>query len=120
MSGRRFFGNLEGHDDGYQMLRELDTSGTGVLAGRDLDGLALWFDNGNAVVEPGELKSLAEIGITSVDARAEWKTLDDGRVVLRSSAVMNGKSIMTEDIFVEISTPAVPLEQAATTAEPLR
>ena len=117
MNGRRFFGDLDGHEDGYQKLRELDTSGTGVLTGRDLDGLALWFDNGNAVVEPGELKSLAEAGVTSVDTRAEWKNLENGTVALRSSAVMNGQTIMTEDIFVEISTPAVPVEAASQSVE---
>lgn len=109
MSGKRFFGDLSGHMDGYEKLRELDTSGTGVLSGRDLDGLVLWFDNGNAIVEDGELRGLHDIGVTAVDTRAEWQELPDGRVALRATALMNGKTIMTEDIFVAIESKAVPL-----------
>lgn len=112
MNGRRFFGDLDGHDDGYEKLRELDTSGTGILTGQDLAGLALWFDNGNGLVEPGELQSLAEAGVTSVDARAEWQELPDGGQVLRSTAVIHGRTIMTEDIFVEIFSKAMPIENA--------
>lgn len=110
MNGKRFFGDLDGHNDGYEKLREIDTSGTGILTGHDLNGLLLWFDNGNALVEDGELKTLHEVGVTEVDTRAQWVDLPDGRSALRATAVMNGKSIMTEDIFVQISTKAVLAE----------
>ncbi len=113
MSGKRLFGDLDGHEDGYHKLRELDTSGTGILTGRDLDGLVLWFDNGNAIVDDGELRSLHDIGVTAVSARAEWQDLPDGRAALRSTAIMNGKTIMTEDIFVTIETKAVPLAETS-------
>ncbi len=104
MNGKRFFGNLE-DDDGYQKLRRLDTSGTGILTGADLEGLALWFDNGNAQVEEGELRALSDLGITAVDTRAEWQKLANGRMVLRATAVMHGQTIMTEDVFVEMALP---------------
>lgn len=105
MNGKRLFGNLQEHDHGYEKLAELDTSGTGVLSGNDLQGLALWFDNGNARVDPGEIQSLQELGITSVDTRAEWLTLPNGRMALRAKAIMNGQTIMTEDVFVEMAEP---------------
>lgn len=110
MNGKRFFGDMDGHDDGYAKLRSLDTSGTGILSGSDLNGLALWFDNGNAIVEEGELRSLAELGISSVDANGTIQTLADGRDVLRATAIMNGRTIMTEDVFVLVTTPAQPIE----------
>ena len=113
MNGKRFFGDAEGHDDGYAKLRELDTSGTGILRGRDLEGLALWFDNGNAIVEEGELRSLSEVGITEIDANGTIQTLDDGREVLRARAVLNGRTIMTEDVFVMVTTPAQRIERSA-------
>lgn len=109
MNGKRFFGDLDGHGDGYDKLRELDTSGTGILTGHDLDGLALWFDNGDAIVDDGELRSLHDVGVTAVDTRSYWKTLPDGRLVLRSRAVMNGRTIMTEDLFIAITTKAAPI-----------
>jgi Flp pilus assembly pilin Flp len=118
MTGKRFFGDLDGHEDGYQKLRELDTSGTGILSGADLDGLVLWFDNGNALVEENELLSLRDVGVTKVDTRAQWSELPDGRSVLRSTAIMNGRSIMTEDIFVSIASKAVPVTEAAAAAKP--
>ena len=105
MDGKRLFGNLQEHDHGYEKLTEFDTSGTGVLSGVDLEGLALWFDNGNARVDPGEIQSLQELGITSVDTRAEWLTLPNGRMALRAKAIMNGQTIMTEDVFVEMAEP---------------
>lgn len=117
MNGMRLFGNLQDHDHGYAKLGELDTSGTGVLSGVDLEGLALWFDNGNARVDPGEIQSLQELGITSVDARAEWLTLPNGRMALRAKAVMNGKTIMTEDVFVEMADPLLNEPVAAVKAE---
>lgn len=105
MNGNRLFGNLQDDDHGYQKLARLDSSGTGILSGVDLEGLALWFDDGNAQVDEGELKSLKELGITEVDTRAEWQTLPDGRMALRATAVMNGTTIMTEDVFVEMTEP---------------
>lgn len=113
MSGKRFFGDLDGHNDGYEKLRELDTSGTGILTGHDLNGLMLWFDNGNAVVEDGELKTLHEVGVTAIDTHAQWVDVPNGVSALRSTAIMNGKSIMTEDLFVQISTKAVFAERDA-------
>lgn len=107
MNGRRFFGDLDGHEDGYAKLAQLDTSGTGILTGRDLEGLALWFDNGNAVVDESELRSVVEAGVTAIDTRGQWVTLPDGQEALRSTAVMNGRTIMTEDIYISITIPAL-------------
>jgi hypothetical protein len=80
--------------------------------------LVLWFDNGNALVEENELLSLRDVGVTKVDTRAEWSELPDGRSVLRSTAIMNGRSIMTEDIYVSIASKAVPVTETAAAAKP--
>lgn len=112
MNGKRLFGDLDGHEHGYAKLAERDTSGTGILTGRDLDGLALWFDNGNAIVEDGEMRPLADAGVTAIDTRSQWQTLPDGRAALRSTATMNGRTIMTEDIYVDIETPALRISKA--------
>lgn len=108
MNGRRLFGTHDDFDDGYQKLATLDSSGTGVLRGADLEGLMLWFDNGNARVDSGELKSVQEVGITAIETRSSSLILPNGRAVLRSKAIMQGREIMTEDIFVH-STPPDPL-----------
>jgi hypothetical protein len=105
MNGRRFFGSFDDFADGYEHLASLDTSGTGLLQGDDLKGLALWFDNGNARVEEGELKSLDELGITAIETRATSFILPDGRAALRATAMMQGRVIMTEDLFVHTQAP---------------
>ncbi len=58
--------------DGYAALRALDDDRDGQLTGDELKGLALWHDaNGNGVSDPGEVKPLAEHGVTAVGCKAE-------------------------------------------------
>jgi len=53
--------------DGYHALASLDDNQDGRLAGSELRGIALWQDgNGNGVSEPGEVRPVAEWGITAV------------------------------------------------------
>jgi hypothetical protein len=53
--------------DGYAALASLDDNGDGWLEGDELAGLALWRDgNGNAVSEPGEVRSIQEHGIIAL------------------------------------------------------
>jgi hypothetical protein len=59
-------------DNGYQALSALDRDGDGWLTGPELEGLAVWVDaNGDGVVDPGELKSLSELGITALCCRGQ-------------------------------------------------
>jgi hypothetical protein len=62
-------------DNGYQALAALDNSGDSKLSGDELMGLAIWHDrNTNGISEPGEVKPLAEYGITSISCRWERDT----------------------------------------------
>jgi tetratricopeptide (TPR) repeat protein len=56
--------------NGYAALAALDDDGDGELAGRELDGLALWNDrNGNGISDPGETLPLAAYGIVALSCR---------------------------------------------------
>ncbi|MEX1223364.1 MAG: hypothetical protein WEA31_02340, partial [Pirellulales bacterium] len=59
-------------ENGYDALSTLDDNGDGRLAGAELGRLALWHDaNANGVSEPGEVRSLSEYGIKSLDCGYE-------------------------------------------------
>jgi len=58
--------------DGYEALRSLDDDHDGVLRGTELRGISLWQDrNGNGVSEPGEVKPVADFGITAISCASE-------------------------------------------------
>lgn len=59
--------------DGYEALRSLDDDQDGILSGAELRGMALWQDrNGNGVSdEQGEVRSVAEWGITAISCAGE-------------------------------------------------
>jgi hypothetical protein len=103
MNGNRLFGSRGAYQNGYQKLRKLDTSGTGVLRGSDLDGLAAWIDDGDAVVDPGELVSLHDLGITELGTEIVTVQDDKGFDLMRSWAVRNGQVIMTEDVWFAVT-----------------
>jgi hypothetical protein len=103
MNGSRLFGSRGDYENGYQKLRKLDTSGTGVLRGVDLDGLAAWIDDGDAVVDPGEIVSLRDLGITELSTEIVTVKDDNGFDLMRSWAVRNGKTIMTEDVWFAVT-----------------
>jgi hypothetical protein len=76
-SGRQLFGSVTWWifwDDGYAALAALDDDGDGWLAGAELTGLAAWRDaNGNGTSEPGEVRSLADLGVRRLAVRATAK-----------------------------------------------
>ena len=54
-------------ENGFEALGSFDANADGAIAGPELSSLALWFDdNRNAVAEPGEVRSLAQEGITKL------------------------------------------------------
>jgi hypothetical protein len=103
MNGNRLFGADETFENGYEKLRALDQSGTGILRGADLDGLAAWIDDGDAIVGPGELVSLASLGITELGTKIVTAKDHKGLDLMRSWAVRNGKPIMTEDVWFAVT-----------------
>ena len=66
-SASELFGDSDGYKDGYAKLSTLDRNGDGVLTGSELSKLSVWIDNGDGVTQPGELKSVAELGITAIE-----------------------------------------------------
>ena len=48
-------------------MAALDDDADGWLAGPELEGLAIWHDpNSNGIVEPGEVRPVAELGIVAL------------------------------------------------------
>ena len=62
---------------GFAALAAYDTNHDGVIDANDaiFSQLQVWIDgNGNAVTDPGELKSLSDLGITSIALDAQTLT----------------------------------------------
>lgn len=71
-----------------------------VLKGKDLNGLKVWVDaNGDAKLQPNELKTLAELGITEIGATPQTVKNAKGEYLIQSYFVQNGKRKMTEDVW---------------------
>ena len=63
--------------DGYEALAALDDNRDQRLAGRELNGLAVWRDrDGNAVSDPGEVLPLSAYGITGIATAPEGRRGD--------------------------------------------
>jgi hypothetical protein len=77
-SGRQLFGSVTWWifwRDGYAALDALDDDRDGQLSGAELKGLAVWVDqNGNGVSDPGEVRSVASLGVERIAAR--WTERD--------------------------------------------
>jgi hypothetical protein len=73
-SGRQLFGSVSWwlfFQNGYDALAALDDDGDGELGGRELDGLAAWFDkNGDGRSDPGEVIPVGELAIAGLSCRA--------------------------------------------------
>ena len=72
-SGLQLFGNVTFWlfwNTGYDALQALDDDGNGVLRGDELRGLAVWRDaNVDGVSQPGEVHTLAALGIVELSTR---------------------------------------------------
>ena len=67
VTGAQLFGTSNGMDNGYEKMASLDADNSGALEGAELEGLYVWTDlNGNAIADKGELKTVQELGITSI------------------------------------------------------
>lgn len=91
------FGDLGGQfDNGYEKLALLDANGDGVVSGDEAESLGLWIDDGDAVLEDGELKSLGEFQVISLSTAM---TLDAEGRMLSTATRSDGSTIMTEDVW---------------------
>lgn len=100
MNGNRLFGDANGHySSGYEKLATLDVDGDGMLSGTELDGLKVWLDNGDARVQNGEMRSLAELGVDQISVQRHDVSNSNGEILMQSIARRNGQSILTEDVW---------------------
>lgn len=101
IDGSRLFGDEGGkYAHGYVKLARHDANQDGKLTGKELEGLKTWVDDGDAKVEAGELKSLAEQGITELSTQMNLQKNARGEDLMRSSFVQNGKTRMSEDVWL--------------------
>ena len=78
------FGTAGGFENGYEKLALYDTNKDGVISGNELNGLSVWQDaNRDAKATAGEVKTCAELGITSIGAKHKN---------FASTFTMNGKT----------------------------
>jgi hypothetical protein len=104
MNGKRLFGNDVKHANGYAKLASTFVPDKdGNLTGDSLKGLSVWVDNGDGLVQSGELKSLAELGITSINTRVEAVKDDKGDTLMRSYVIRNNKRVMSEDVWFGVA-----------------
>ena len=71
-SGKELFGDQNGADNGYDELAKLDSNGDGQIDANDeaYSELQLWADmDGDGKVGDGELKTLEEMGVTSISTQ---------------------------------------------------
>jgi hypothetical protein len=83
-SPTQLFGNYtfgKNWTNGYEALSTLDKNLDEKLAGKELKDLALWFDNNqNGISEKGEVKKLAEVGITKLFFKPNTTNLENGDI----------------------------------------
>ena len=81
-------------------LQPLDVNGDGEISGDELVDLSLWMDDGDAVLEEGEMVSVTEAGIVSISTEMEITYDSEGRELMQSSATdADGNEILTEDVI---------------------
>jgi hypothetical protein len=104
MNGKRLFGNDVKHANGYAKLASTFVPDKdGNLTGDSLKGLSVWVDNGDGLVQSDELKSLDELGITSINTRVEAVKDDKGDMLMRSYVIRNNKRVMSEDVWFGVA-----------------
>jgi hypothetical protein len=114
-NGGELFGNhtLVGESkaaDGFAALAQYDENGDGFIDENDsvYQLMRLWNDNGNGVSEDGEFKTLAEMGVNSIDLNQtapETINYTDATVSGVSNAEMaDGTSRTVADFWFNVST----------------
>ena len=78
--------------DGFAALRESDGNRDGVIDTKDAvwQNLRLWLDDGDGITQEGELKTLEEVGISSLSL--ETMTDSDGKTIFGTFTRSDGTS----------------------------
>lgn len=107
-SGLQLFGNVTWWlfwKDGYEPLAALDNNHDGWLEGKELQGIAVWFDrNGNGVSDPGEVVSLASLSIQRIAVHSAGTT-DGVPANPHGIQLRDGSSLATFD-WTPVSLPS--------------
>lgn len=70
IDGTCLFGTVTGFESGYEALTVEDVNNDGVVSGDELADLSVWQDaNSNAYPDQGEVKSVSQLGITSLSLK---------------------------------------------------
>jgi hypothetical protein len=94
IDGTCLFGNTDGFQDGYSKLALYDENRDRMISGSELNALRVWTDsNSNAVVDKGEIFTMAELGITSISLDHKF---------YRSTFVRNGNTHIMWDWFPSV------------------
>jgi hypothetical protein len=105
-SGLQLFGSVTFWlfwENGYDVLRSLDDNGDGAIAGRELEGLAIWHDrNSNGISERGEVKLVTAWGIASLSTAYEHDPQHPDEIAFspRGVTFANGKVRPTFDLIL--------------------
>ncbi len=106
VDGSALFGDEGGtYANGFEKMGLLDGNNDGVLDGAELSDLQLWVDDGDAVLEAGELQTLAENSVTSINTGFSDVTNAAGETLMRGEAA-TGEKTVTEDT----ATVAIKIE----------
>ena len=98
MDGVRLFGDEGGkYVNGYQKMSVLlDDDKDGVLVASEFDGLAFWFDDGDAIAEDGELIDVQAFGVSEIGTGYYQPENERGETLMRSWAVIEGADIVVD------------------------
>jgi len=112
-SALQFFGNVTFWmfwENGYQALSALDDDRDGMLAGEELEGLAIWQDlNHNGISDCGEVKPLAECGIVAISPGYVTDSTHPDRIAYSPRGVFfrDGSTRPTYDIILRPAIKSV-------------
>ena len=97
IDGSALFGDLGGqYENGFVKLAQLDANADGNISGAETASLGIWVDNGDAIIQNGEIQTLDQNQIESISTQMEVDA--EGR--MRSTATTtDGAEIVTEDVW---------------------
>ncbi|MEP0944909.1 MAG: hypothetical protein ABJH63_02155 [Rhizobiaceae bacterium] len=115
IDGSALFGDEGGKfANGYEKLQSLDVNGNGTLEGDELTDLGLWIDDGDAVLEAGELQTADAAGIAEISTQMQLVDDAEGKALMQSSATLSdGSTVLTEDVWFAAEVDALANDMAA-------
>ncbi len=103
-SALQMFGNVTFWcfwENGYEALASLDSNQDGVLAGAELEHIAIWCDkDSDGVSDPGEVRSLASHGIVALNCQSQYDSQNQLFWNAKGVVLKNGTSVPSYDIVL--------------------